>query len=707
MELNTQKYLRAGKSPQDLESALGIAVKRHPKYPNLVQFKYDQIESPKDDPIVQECRGLILDEANNWDVVAYPFKRFFNYGEPQCAEIDWSKAQVMEKCDGCLSPTTRVNLWEGGSIEIGKIVNGDGFPVLVGMDKSGNIVPSYIVNKKNNGKKTKWVEIKVIANSSRPKSISHIRLTSSHKVWVVDKYVSAIDLKKGDILSGFKKDISSSVNKMIKASLLGDGAITSNGTGFKFQESHCKDQKQLCNYVEKWLGNCKIKSRDVVSGYGSEMTQVTSKVYDALKILRHEWYPRKKAVPQDLSWFDDFVVAKWYMDDGSLSHSPHQKDRACFATNGFSRRGVYRLAEKLRLMYGVDVKVYYSKGWAIRINAGRDNAIDAFWKAIAPHVISDLRYKLPEKFRKVDYIEYPEGKEIISKSYGEVLSVKTIEYNACGLDLETTTGNFMAQGVLVHNSLISLYNYDNKWNVATSGSPDAGGPVGDFGFTFAELFWKVAKEVGLNTNKLCEEFTYMFELCTPYNQVVVRHNTNKIYSLGIRSKSTLVEHYYKPEGSLRVKSFELSSVNDCIEAAKHLNPLQQEGYVVFDGVNRCKIKSPAYIALHHAKDTCSRKNLAEIIRSGEYGEFETALGSFPELRKDFDMLLERYNYVVNKCNEDYGSIKDIEVQKEFALQAKTKEFPGILFEMRKTGCKPQVALLKMTGNGYLQLMGVK
>jgi tRNA splicing ligase len=31
--------------------------------------------------IVRESRGVILDSANNWSVVALPFDKFFNYGE--------------------------------------------------------------------------------------------------------------------------------------------------------------------------------------------------------------------------------------------------------------------------------------------------------------------------------------------------------------------------------------------------------------------------------------------------------------------------------------------------------------------------------------------------------------------------------------------------------------------------------------------------
>ena len=65
-----------------LQDQFKIKVRRHNKYPNLICLNYNQLESsPKDHPVVRECRGLILDEENNWFVVSYPYKRFFNYGE--------------------------------------------------------------------------------------------------------------------------------------------------------------------------------------------------------------------------------------------------------------------------------------------------------------------------------------------------------------------------------------------------------------------------------------------------------------------------------------------------------------------------------------------------------------------------------------------------------------------------------------------------
>lgn len=72
----------------------------------LYLFKYNQIESDFNEPIVREARGLILDSKDNWKVVRYAFSKFFNYGESFAAQIDWKTARVQEKLDGSL-----ISLW--------------------------------------------------------------------------------------------------------------------------------------------------------------------------------------------------------------------------------------------------------------------------------------------------------------------------------------------------------------------------------------------------------------------------------------------------------------------------------------------------------------------------------------------------------------------------------------------------------------------
>ena len=101
-KMEVQKWLADGRVPEDLTVELGIKVKQHSLYPELYHFSYDQLESPKDNPIVKECRGLILNSKDNWAVVAYPFNRFANHGESWSAEVDWDSVRVQEKVDGSL-----------------------------------------------------------------------------------------------------------------------------------------------------------------------------------------------------------------------------------------------------------------------------------------------------------------------------------------------------------------------------------------------------------------------------------------------------------------------------------------------------------------------------------------------------------------------------------------------------------------------------
>jgi len=103
-ELEIQKLLRTCADADQQLAELGIKMIPHPRHSNLIQFVYDMIDSMphKDHVMVCESRGLMLDRDQNWQVVAYPMYRFFNWGEAGCADIDWNTARVQEKLDGSL-----------------------------------------------------------------------------------------------------------------------------------------------------------------------------------------------------------------------------------------------------------------------------------------------------------------------------------------------------------------------------------------------------------------------------------------------------------------------------------------------------------------------------------------------------------------------------------------------------------------------------
>jgi hypothetical protein len=101
--MQIQDFLRSGKTLDDLSAEFGIKKTLHPDLP-LVILNYDQIESPKLNPIVREARALVLN-SNDWSIVARSFPRFFNWGEvpDEMPLFDFSEFRVQSKEDGSLA----------------------------------------------------------------------------------------------------------------------------------------------------------------------------------------------------------------------------------------------------------------------------------------------------------------------------------------------------------------------------------------------------------------------------------------------------------------------------------------------------------------------------------------------------------------------------------------------------------------------------
>ena len=253
-------------------------------------------------------------------------------------------------------------------------------------------------------------------------------------------------------------------------------------------------------------------------------------------------------------------------------------------------------------------------------------------------------------------------------------------------------------------SLICLFYYKGKWHVSTSGVPDASCRVGDHGMSFAELFWQaVVSDDGYSCTRWLDALDpcrcYMFELCSAYNRVVVKQDLKpKIYLHGVRNLVTLEEEdprdHARRIGVDTPSYFYLSSLDRCLEAAKILDPLKQEGFVVCDSkFRRVKIKSPAYIALHYLADLrSSKKKISLLIRDGESEEFEKALTAFPEFKPVFEDLKSRYESYVTNVVKAWDSVAGFprtkEGQKEFAQEVvfMGPAYSTVLFELRKRGC---------------------
>jgi T4 RnlA family RNA ligase len=78
--LKVQEFLINKGKAALADEPYNITIKEYPD-DGIMSVNYSQINSPKHDPIIKECRGLILTNTAPYSVVARSFDRFFNLGE--------------------------------------------------------------------------------------------------------------------------------------------------------------------------------------------------------------------------------------------------------------------------------------------------------------------------------------------------------------------------------------------------------------------------------------------------------------------------------------------------------------------------------------------------------------------------------------------------------------------------------------------------
>lgn len=233
-------------------------------------------------------------------------------------------------------------------------------------------------------------------------------------------------------------------------------------------------------------------------------------------------------------------------------------------------------------------------------------------------------------------------------------------------------------------SLMVLYYYKGFWQVQTSGRADAGGGVGSLPFSFRDLFWNTWKELKyslpLQTNRC-----YMFELCNPYNRVVVQHTEVSLTLCGVRNLDNLLEEdplfWAEKYGWATPSMYSLNSLPQIVKASEFLDPVKSEGYVVCDNnFTRIKIKSPNYVDIaFFAKQSFNSKRMVRLVVLNEGAEF---LNYFPEWKEHYDGWLEKYNSLIANIEKDYCHFQQITDQKDFALAIKHLPYSSILFSLR-------------------------
>jgi len=181
-----------------------------------------------------------------------------------------------------------------------------------------------------------------------------------------------------------------------------------------------------------------------------------------------------------------------------------------------------------------------------------------------------------------------------------------------------------------------------KWHAGTRSVPEGDLPIqvghleiGDM--TFSQLFlkaliatreerscqkidWQI--EGPDNVIHLNKELTYVFELVSPYNQIVVTYPEPRVYLLAARHTASGKEvpiESIRIEHVLRPKTWNIRDVSTLSAFVDNADPAALEGAVacvqINDSFERMKVKNKTYVLAHKAKDTVmsSERNALECV----------------------------------------------------------------------------------------------
>lgn len=325
------------------------------------------------------------------------------------------------------------------------------------------------------------------------------------------------------------------------------------------------------------------------------------------------------------------------------------------------------------------------------------------WEDLLKHSPYNLTIKRSDKLVIFNYNQFVSdfGNPIVQESRGIILEEGSWEVVCMGFSKFFNYGEPHAASIdwktarvqtKVDGSVIKIFYYDGQWRVATNGMINAfetpavsAHPENNtIQTTFGELFVKCARNQGLDKEGLNKDYTYIFELTTPYNEQVIKYEKPAIWHIGTRNNKTLEElrvdiNIQKPQ------EWSFQTLEDVIKTAQTFQT-EQEGFVVVDGNwQRVKVKSPYYVAAsHYFNDTLALSKLIAIFLSGDYDEF---LAYYP---KYTTLINKMKNFVIQQVekiekdssfwSEKIKKIPDLS-KKDFFLQIKNNENSAYLCKL--------------------------
>lgn len=247
----------------------------------------------------------------------------------------------------------------------------------------------------------------------------------------------------------------------------------------------------------------------------------------------------------------------------------------------------------------------------------------------------------------------------------------------------------------IDGSLIGVwFDEDTGWHVSTSGNiyaEDASLDIDEYN-SYRDIFNLAWGDIDFDI--LSKDYTYIFELVSPYTKLVVPYSKPELYLLAIRNNITLEEfdRRFLPIIAEQLfgnkiktpKAFMCNSVKEIKDIVEKMTYEDEnfEGFVLCDdNFNRIKLKSPLYANLFfiRGEGQFSNKKILKIIMDEQDDD---VLTYFPEYKEQFDRIRRGLSLFISHLKDELvdGEKMYLKDRKTFAEWAKTYKYDDILFK---------------------------
>ncbi len=366
---------------------------------------------------------------------------------------------------GCLSYGTRVQLADGSTEQIGKIVDQRMHVEVLSYDPDvDRVVPRRVVNWFDNGNADHFLQFSVARSGKSGRA--RFAATPNHLVRTPGGWRPAGELFAGDrVLVAEPQRLSDEQLQVVLGSLMGDGNLSPGRrgrNGVRFRLGHGPAQRDYLEWKVSLLDNVGHSLRTDPSGGTSvdftplpELADLHRAVYlgDGKKYLTDDF----------LKALTPLALAIWYQDDGSCTvRSQGLQKRAAggdgriqICVEAMSPGSRARLRDYLRSMHGLDVSLGCSGAAGKAVLRFTTAAAVRFQEIVAPFVHPSMGHKLLPRLRGRFAVEPRFVEPCTRLVAAEVLDVQlqppTRSMRKFDIEVEGSH-NYFADGVMVHNS---------------------------------------------------------------------------------------------------------------------------------------------------------------------------------------------------------------------------------------------------------------